>query len=125
MKGYLQSFIVGSSLPVSLMFYFLFFSVPQNKKAYTNEQYAMVAPLYFGFMNMLSLFIGNFLGLQLKGRLLITSIISIIYVLSLVRLNSIYKFTDLQWVVYALTIIVFHLMTYNVIIYGIESGLEE
>jgi hypothetical protein len=120
--SYLKSFIIGSSLPTVLMFYFLFFSIPDSIKNYSNEQYALVAPLYFGFMNMLSLFVGNLIGLKLRSRLLMISIISIIYILASVKLNNVYKFENtFQWISYGTIIVIFHLMAYNVIIYSLEE----
>jgi hypothetical protein len=121
---YIRSFVIGSSIPVVLIFYLVFFSIPIGIKKYTNEQYAIVAPVYFGLMNMTSLFVANLLGLSLRSRLLITSIVSIIYVLTFVKLNNLYVFTNnFQLVAYVSTIIIFHLMTFNVIIFGLEQSV--
>lgn len=124
MAEYLKSFIIGSSLPVYLHFYLKVMSIDNNIKNFSYENYTIVAPLYLGLMNTLSLFIGNQLGWNVRKRLFYTSIISAIIVCIFARLTNSYNIEGKEWLIYYIQIMIRHLLTYNIIIYLLEQLLS-
>lgn len=121
---YLKSFVIGSSFSVFIIFYLMVFNLSNNIKQYSNEKYAIIAPFYFGIMNVISLYIGKKFDLTLRERLLIISVTSIILVISYVKIFNVYNLTNSEWNTYYLTIIITHLFAFNIIIYLLEKNLS-
>ena len=121
MSEYFKRFIIGSSYGIFIIPMLMAFSLDQEKRRYTDGQYALIAPLYFGLMNSFSLWLAKTFNLDLKIRMFVTSIISIIIVLLWVRINKIYKFDNREWMKYYIIIILMHLFIFNVIIYHTEK----
>jgi hypothetical protein len=63
MQGLLRSFIIGSSAFIFVPFYFAVAKNPENN--INLNTYAVIAALYFGFMNTLATFIGHKYNLSL------------------------------------------------------------
>ena len=120
--NYLKSFIIGANILVVVLFYI---SVQLNKnKKYSFEQYAFIAPLYFGCMNIISTLIGNKYNISLRKRIFYTSLISPFLVLLFVIITKSYPFTTTkEWSIYFFRIFILHFVTWNVIIYNIEKNL--
>lgn len=119
MNSYLRSFVIGSSLLVVLPF--LLRVATLRDKNYSYESYSILAPLYFGLMNMLSLCISNNFNLTLRQRYVTIGLISPIIVISFAKILGTYTFSTKEWVLYCLRIMVFHFLTYNISIYLLES----
>jgi hypothetical protein len=118
---YLRSFIIGASIPVVFLFYLGV--MRSHNKNYSYETYTLVAPIYFGFMNAISLYFSKKYNLTLRQRLLYTSVVSALVVVCLAKLFKTYTFSREEWLVYVMKIIVFHIFTYNVIIYFLEKSV--
>lgn len=117
---YLKSFVIGSSFPVFIIFFISIFYIG-GKNSYTHEQYAILAPLYFGIMNMLSLYLSKKFDLELRSRLFITSIISIIFIICIA---TILNYEKGKMAKYYLSIIILHLIAFNIILYTLEKNIE-
>lgn len=121
---YLKSFVIGSSYLVFVPFFLVVSQIDPTDMNYTYMTYTFVAPLYFGLMNMLSLFIQKTFSLTLNMRYLIISIISATIVSLLAVLFRTYNYTGLQWLAYSGRILVNHTLTYFVIIRTLEILLK-
>lgn len=119
---YLKSFVIGSSFPVFIQF-FISVSLMNKVRNYSYESYTLIAPLYLGLMNMLSLYIGNKYNLLLGRRLFYTSIISPIIVILFVTLNKSYNFTNAERNKYYCIIFIKYFIAFNIIIYFLESNI--
>jgi hypothetical protein len=119
---YLTSFIVGSSIIVSFHFLMSVMTSDPNKRNYKYKHYSILAPLYFGCMNMLSLYISKKFNFDMKTRYVITSIMSFSFVNIFARIFKMYKFTKTQWMNYHINIIIKHIFSY-IIIYLLETNL--
>ena len=71
---YLKAFTIGTSGIVSFS---LFSSIIYDEKYEYHNIFSFIIPIYYGIMCMISLYIGNKLGLSLQSRLLIISLVSI------------------------------------------------
>ena len=91
------------------------------------KNYSIAAPIYFGLMNSLSLFMGKSFEMSLQKRLFVISIISIVFIVSLNYFYSrhIYKpystYDAKKWMYYILRNGLKHLIVYNIIMYYIEE----
>lgn len=123
MNGYLRSFVIGSSFPVFVLW---FISVSQvTNKTYSYELYSILNPLYFGLMNMLAYHLGKIYDWSLRKRLFIISIVSAAFVSTLTITNNPYGYKTIkQYVTYVEHILLWHFITYNVIIYWLEKHVS-
>ena len=122
-NSYIRSFVIGSSLPVFMHFFLSVQKIDNKLKNYTYEDYSIIAPLYLGFMNMISLYIGRQFGLTLRERLFYISLISVVFVNIIARYAKSYNYSKKEWMKYTLWIFLKHLFTYNILIYLLEVSL--
>jgi hypothetical protein len=119
-NNYLRSFIIGSSFPVLLSFYVRVQQISDKIKNYTFDSYSILAPMYLGIMNAISLYLSNKYNLDLRTRLLYISIVSAITIITFAKLTNSYNYTTKEWLYYAIKIFFNHIVTYNIIIYTLE-----
>lgn len=117
---YIRTFIIGSSIPVVLPF---LLSVQKlgTEKNYTYETYTIIAPLYFGIMNMISLYIKQRFTLTDRQRYVLIGVISPCLVVMFARLSKSYNFTPTEWIQYTIRLSLVHFMTWNIVIYSLEQ----
>lgn len=113
---YLRSFVIGSSFPVFILYFIAVQSITTPKK-YTFETYAIIAPLFLGLCNMLSLLYST----DLRQRLLITSIALPLAVCLFAYFAKIYKFTD--WTNYFIMTSIIYMFVFNIIVYYLELNV--
>ena len=115
--NYFRSFIIGTSILVPLHFLMAVMNIPENKRTFSYDRYSIIAPLYFGLVNALSLYI---LGSN-KYRFLITGLFSGLFVYFFIAKRfTIYKDPDFDWNSYFVRIILRHILTFVVIIQTLE-----
>ena len=120
---YLKAFAIGTSGPVWFLHIGSLALKDKNYYNYSLKAYSLIAPIYYGLMCMLALYIGKTFNLSLHVRLFITSIISICFIFSLNYFYSrkIYKpyknYTTKGWLDYFLKNGSRHLINFNLIIY--------
>lgn len=123
MIDYLKAFIIGTSGPVYIQHLALLALRDTNYADYPFKEYSLVAPLYYGLMSMLALYLGNTFGFSLQKRLFIISIISICFVVTLAYFvfRKFYKpyknYTIKDWLSYVILNGGRHLIGFNLIIY--------
>lgn len=120
---YLRSFTIASSWLVFVGFFLRVANIPPSIRNYSYEFYTVAAPLYFGIMNMLSLYLAKHLDLSLRQRMLLISVISILVVLMIAVGAKSYDWDQFDFKWYAFRIFVFHMLAYNVVIYLLERGI--
>jgi len=123
MGDYIKSFIIGSSLATFILPVLGTHLIDLSKRKYTDTQYLIIAPLYFGLANTISLFVAKQFNLSLNTRMLLSSLISIVVVLTFVKINKVYVFTSDEWIKYYIGLVLLHLFVFNIVIYYLESIL--
>jgi hypothetical protein len=118
MNKYLRSFVIGSSFPVFIIYFIAVQSITTPKK-YTFETYSIIAPLFLGTCNMLSLYISELYNIELRQRLLITSILLPLLVCLYAYFGKIYKFTN--WTNYFIIVLIIYIFVFNIIVYYLET----
>ena len=119
--SYLKQFVIGSSYIVFAPF---FYAVQNNKfKTYEYYTYTLIAPVWFGLWNIISLILSNILKLNLKERFLLISILSSISIMLIATYGNAYKYTKEEWIKYYLHIFIKYMIVWNLIIYNIEKNV--
>ena len=124
MNGYLKSFVIGASLPVMLPYLLGLLLLDDKYKNYPHkyfEAYVIIAPLYFGVLNVLSLYFAKQYDWTLKERMLYAGIFSGIFVTTLVRLLSVYNYDQFEWMIYHTRHVIAHILTFVIIMYLLEK----
>ncbi len=120
---YLRSFVIGSTYLTTLLFFLTVRNIPDTVKNYSYEDYTLIAPLYLGLMNTLSLYLSKVYNLSLRQRLVLIGLISPLIVISFAYSSSVYNFTMEEWVRYAFRLMLKHFAIYNIVIYFLESNI--
>ncbi len=115
---YIREFLIGSSYLISLPFFYFVYYAP--KKNYDFLSYVIGSPIWFGLWNVISLVIAEKLGLSMRMRFFIISIISAFVMMFLVKHFKAYKFNKLQWNEYNNFILGTYLIIWNFVIYYIN-----
>lgn len=109
----MNPFIVGTSILVVLPFYLRVMNI--DNKHYSYELYSILAPLYFGLMNVLAYHLSLRYG-SFRGYLL-TTFISVAIVFSINLYSKMYPFTtSSQWLKYLARLLGAHGFTYLVVL---------
>ena len=126
MNIYLRSFVIGSSIIAYGLFLAVTCSyvIPNRPAHYTCFQYALVAPLYFGALNALSMYYSTtYTTWTLSERMHYTAILSGVFVPLFSYVFSTYDFSQLSFIRYACSVFVMHYFTWNIIIYYLELNV--
>ena len=119
---YLKQFVIGSSFLVFSPFYY---AVQNNqpKKTYDYYTYSLIAPVWFGIWNIISLILAQQFNLTMRERFVLISIISSLSIMSLATYLQSYNFTKEEWKKYYLYIFIKYMIVWNIVIYNIEKYL--
>ena len=124
---YLKAFTIGTSGLVTLPHFAQFVLDKDRYKDYPFKIYSIVAPIYYGLMTMLALYLGSTFDWSLQKRLFITSIISLIFVFLLTyfivkkKWEPYKSYTRKEWIYYFIRNGLKHLFVFNIIIFYFEK----
>ena len=115
---YLKEFIIGSSFPVVLLFYYMVYNYQGDKK-YNYYEYTLIAPIWFGLWNIISLLISEKYKLSKQVRFFIVSILSLlsIYIIA----QNFYTKTTEEWRFYYFQQFITYMFVWNIIIYNLDK----
>lgn len=117
-NSYLKSFVIGTSVLVPAHFLIAVMGIPEHKRRFAYEPYSIIAPLYFGLVNMLSLYV---FSRNNTIRFLITGLLSGLFIYFFIAKRfTIYTDPDFDWNSYFIRIVLRHLFTFVVIIQLLE-----
>ena len=120
---YLKAFIIGTSGLVWVQHVALLSLRDKDEYDYSFKTYSIIAPIYYGIMTMLALYIGRKFNLSLRLRLFIISILSICFIVAFNYFISSKKYkpykdyTTKEWIRYILTNGARHVIAFNLIIF--------
>lgn len=125
MKEYVLSFIIGSSILAYMLWVISLSRVDIKYYNFNGYIYYILIPIYFGTINVLSLYFSKKYKLSKLTRLIVTSVIS-----SFIIINLVYRFKLYNWkdktkkYRYPLLNLTGHLITYFIIIYILEEYIK-
>ncbi len=117
---YLRAFVIGSSMLVFLPHFAAVANLDEHKLNYTYKQYTFVAPLYYGLMNMISLFLAMQLQLSRRNRYLLIGTVSPLIVISFSYFAKTYDYTQNEWVSYGMGLFMKHFLIWNIIVFLLD-----
>jgi hypothetical protein len=113
MNKYLQSIVIESSFPFLIIYFKTIQRITNLKNIYLKPIPSM--------LNMLSLYISSLYKVDLRQRLLITSILLPILLCLFTYLLKIYEFTN--WMKYFIITICIYLFVFNVVVYYLKTNI--
>jgi hypothetical protein len=118
---YLRAFVIGSSFLVFLPHFIAVAGIDEAKLNYTYKQYTFVAPLYYGLMNMISLYIALVFGLSTRQRYLLIGSLSPLIVISFSYFFKTYDYKGNEWLQYGVGLFIKHFLIWNLIVYTLNE----
>jgi hypothetical protein len=118
---YLRAFVIGSSFLVFLPHFIAVAGIDEAKLNYTYKQYTFVAPLYYGLMNMISLYIALMFGLSTRQRYLLIGSLSPLIVISFSYFFKTYDYKGNEWLQYGVGLFIKHFLIWNLIVYTLNE----
>jgi hypothetical protein len=82
-----------------------------------------VAPLYYGFMNMISLFIALQFHLSNRKRYLLIGTASPLIVISFSYLFKTYDYEGAEWLRYGVGLFLKHFLIWNIVVYFLNEWI--
>jgi hypothetical protein len=119
--NYFRAFVIGTSALVVFPHYFAVSTADKSKLNYTYEQYTFIAPLYYGLMNAISLYLAIVLSLSTRQRYLLIGSLSPLIVISFSYFMKTYTFTDIEWTQYALGLFAKHFLNWNIVVFLLDK----
>ena len=119
---YLREFIIGSSLPVSIIFLYGFYNLKRKNYSYFN--YSLLSPLWFGLWNVISLIIADKFKLSKRYRFLLISLLTYCIIITYITYNNVYDFTKIQWYLYYIGMLFAYLFIWNVVIFNLDKYIK-
>tara|TARA_Y100000310_G_C20285483_1_gene624669 strand:- start:64 stop:429 length:366 start_codon:yes stop_codon:yes gene_type:complete len=119
---YLKQFVIGSSYLVFVPFYYAV-QHQQPKKTYQYYDYTLIAPVWFGIWNIISLVLADYFDLTIRQRFILVSLLSSISVMIIATYLKSYTFTPDEWKQYYLKIFIKYMLVWNIVIGNIEKYL--
>lgn len=112
---YIKSFIIGSSYPVFILY---FYSVLINKnKNYSYENYTLIAPIFLGLLNVFGYYIKQKFELSRIQRFVITAILGASIVSFYATITNSYNLTTQnEWFTYYIEILLLYLFVFGIIV---------
>ena len=119
--SFLRAFVLGTSALVVFPHYFAVANADVSKLNYTYETYTFIAPLYYGLMNVLSLYLALSFSLSRRQRYLLIGIISPLIVVAFSYVTKTYTYSDMEWVQYATGLILKHFLNWNIVVFSLDK----
>ncbi len=118
---YLRAFVIASSFLVFLPHFIAVASLDETKINYTYKQYTFIAPLYYGLMNMVSLYLALQFNLSNRERYLLIGTISPLIVILFAYLFKTYDYDYSEWISYGIRLFIKHFLIWNIVVYYLNN----
>jgi len=120
-SNYLRAFVIASSIIVIFPHYLAVALADETKLNYTYKSYTFTAPIYYGLMNMLSLFLALSFQLSSRERYLLIGTISPLIVISFSYFFKTYKYEGNQWIIYSIGLFIKHFLIWNIVVFLLDK----
>lgn len=121
---YLLQFVIASSFIVYAWFYrFVETIIQQGYLNFDYNIYIYLMPIWFGLLNMFSLFLQKQYHLTFRNRFLLITIIGLAVLLPLINTLPLYNYNTTQLLSHNTGVILFYFFVWNVVIAGLEKLL--
>jgi hypothetical protein len=121
---YLRAFVLGSSFIVFLPHFIAVAGLDEAKINYTYKQYTFVAPVYYGLMNMISLYLAIVFNLSNRKRYLFIGTVSPLIVILFSYFFKTYDYQGNEWLEYGFGLFLKHFLIWNIIVYSLNEYIK-
>jgi len=126
MNEYVKDFIIGSSWPVFILYFYGVSKFPDNIKNYSYTKYTFIAPLILGLFNVMGHIMANAFGLSRTQRFVLTGIVSAICVASFITLFKMYNFsTQDEWITQYITLLIIYIFVFAIIVNNLDYAASQ
>lgn len=119
--NYLRAFVIGTSALVVFPHFFAVATADTSKLNYTYTQYTFIAPLYYGLMNVLSLYIALSFSLSRRQRYVLIGTLSPLIVISFSYFMNTYTYDTTEWTQYSIGLFVKHFSIWNIVVFFLDK----
>lgn len=119
--NYFRAFVIGTSALIVFPHYLAVASADKSKLNYTYENYTFIAPLYYGLMNVLSLYLALAFSLSRRQRYLLIGVLSPLIVISFSYFMNTYTYTDDEWRKYSVGLFLKHFLNWNIVVFFLDK----
>jgi uncharacterized membrane protein len=119
--NYLRAFVIASGILVVFSHYAAVALADKSKLNYTYEQYTFVAPVYYGLMNMLSLYVALLFHWNSRQRYLFIGTLSPLIVISFSYFLQTYDYSQKEWLRYGVGLFIKHFLIWNIVIFLLDK----
>lgn len=121
MSQYVKDFVIGSSWPAFVLYFYGVSTYPDTLKNYSYMSYTFIAPLALGLMNVLGHILANIFELSRTQRFVLTGLIGAIGVSCFITLAKVYNFSSVgEWMTHYVKLLVIYLFVFAVIVNGLD-----
>lgn len=124
MAEYFKSFLIGSSWPVFIYFFYVVSQYPSTTKTFSYEYYTFIAPIFLGLLNMFGLFLSKQYDFTRTQRFLITAIIGATLVSITITLFKVYNFPTVgRWIHKYITLYLTYIFIFGFVVNLLDFSL--
>jgi len=124
MDEYLKAFIIGSSLPVFIWYFYVVSNYSNTIRTFSYENYTFIAPLFLGILNVFGLFISQKYNLNRFTRFILTGLIGATLVSIFITAFKVYNFPDIgRWIKQYIGLYITYLIIYGLVVNLIDYAM--
>jgi hypothetical protein len=121
MSDLIKAFVIGSSWPAFILYFYGVSRFPDNIKNYSYVNYTMIAPIALGIFNVIGYVVAKKLKLTRSERFILTGLAGAIGVSIFITITNAYNFsTKKEWTNQYIKLLIIYIFVFGVIINGID-----
>lgn len=118
---YLREFIIGSSWPVFILYFYGVSRFSDEIKNYSYTHYTFIAPLALGLFNVAGYIISKKLELTRTQRFILTGLVGAVGVSIFITIFKMYNFsTRDEWIVQYIRLLIIYVFVFGIIVNGLD-----
>jgi hypothetical protein len=122
LKEYLRAFVIGSCCFVFLPYFYVVSNMKEEKRNYSYKYYSYLAPIFFGLMNVLSLFLAMQFKLSKRIRFLLISILAPTFISLFITFFKLYNYDLIEkWIEHIIKLYIFYFIVWNLIVFNLDK----
>jgi hypothetical protein len=116
MSDYVKAFVIGSSYPVFIPFFYAVSQYDESMINYGYKSYTLIAPLFLGTLNVVGLYLANTYGLSRMKRFGLTGTLGALTVATTITVFKAYNFSTARWIQQYVSLIIVYIFVFCVIV---------
>src|SRR5690349_11423528 len=117
MSEYLKAFIIGSSWPTFILYFYAVSNYSETERKYSYRDYTFVAPLFLGLLNMFGLYLANKFNLSRGQRFILSGLVGAMMVSIIITLFNVYNYDSVnRWVQQYISLFIVYLVVFGIVV---------